>query len=174
MRIVDAEAADASALAELAALTFPLACPPHITEEAIASFVAAHLTTASFEDYVGSPAYDVLVAREPDGALAGYALAARREPPADIAPLVPPGPITELSKLYVRADRQGGGAAAELLTAVMERARAAGAPTVWLGTNHQNTRARRFYEREGFSLAGSRRFLVGDRWEDDVVYVRTA
>lgn len=174
MRIEDAEAADAPALAELAALTFPLACPPHITEEAIASFIAAHLTTASFEDYVGSPAYDVLVAREPDGTLAGYALAVRREPPADIAPLVPSGPVTELSKLYVRPDAQGGGVASGLLTAVASRARAAGAPAVWLGTNHQNARARRFYEREGFILAGTRRFLVGDRHEDDVVYVRTA
>ncbi|GAA1469268.1 GNAT family N-acetyltransferase [Microbacterium thalassium] len=172
MRIEDAVSEDAPALAELAARTFPLACPPHISADAIASFIAAHLTAAAFAGYLDDPAYDVLAAWEDDGRLGGYALSVRRDPPADIARLLPPGPVTELSKLYVRPEAHGGGAARLLLDAVVERARSAGTATVWLGTNRENHRARRFYEREGFALAGPRRFLVGDRWEDDVVYTR--
>ncbi len=172
MRIEDAVSGDAPALSALAAQTFPLACPPHISADAIASFIAAHLTASSFADYVDDPAYEVLVAREDDSRLDGYALSVRRAAPADIAPLLPDGPATELSKLYVRPDAHGGGAARQLLDAVVERARTAGTATVWLGTNQENRRARRFYEREGFELAGTRRFLVGGRWEDDVVYVR--
>lgn len=173
MRVEDAAARDAAALAAVAAETFPLACPPHIPSEAIASFVAANLSEAAFAGYILDPAYEVLVARDDDGLLGGYALTVRREPPADIAALLPLGAVTELSKLYVRAAAHGSGTAGTLLAAVIDRARAARTPILWLGTNRQNLRARRFYEREGFELRGTRRFLVGGSWEDDVVYART-
>jgi len=172
--IEDAAATDTAALAALAAETFPLACPPHVSATAIAAFIDAHLTASAFAHYLQDPAYDVIVARSGEGALDGYALAARRAPDPDIARMLPPGRITELSKLYVRPGAHGSGIASRLLAAVVERARSTDARTVWLGTNHANDRARRFYEREGFTLVGTRRFLVGERWEDDVVYALSA
>ena len=48
-------------------------------------------------------------------------------------------------------------------------ARARGAAGVWLGVNEENARANRFYQKQGFALVGRKRFLVGDRWEDDFV-----
>ena len=42
-----------------------------------------------------------------------------------------------------------------------------------LGTHPENTRAQRFYEREGFALVGRRRFQVGERVFDDPVYALT-
>ncbi len=158
-------------------VTFPLACPPHIGAAAIAEFVSTHLSASSFEGYMRDPAYDVRIARDEDDPSAGplgYTLAVRREPPDGIRRLLPPGPVTELSKLYVREDAHGSGVAGALLSGVLEDARRADSRTVWLGTNQRNVRARRFYEREGFTLAGTRRFLVGGAWEDDVVYVHGA
>ncbi len=44
--------ADAAALAELAADTFPLACPPSTTAEAIAAFIAANFTVERMAEYL--------------------------------------------------------------------------------------------------------------------------
>ncbi|MEO6997186.1 MAG: GNAT family N-acetyltransferase, partial [Terracoccus sp.] len=43
---------------------------------------------------------------------------------------------------------------------------------VWLGVNQQNERAQRFYAKSGFTVVGTKRFLVGDRYEDDFVMER--
>jgi len=43
---------------------------------------------------------------------------------------------------------------------------------MWLGVNQLNARAQRFYAKHGFERVGVKRFLVGDRFEDDFVYER--
>src|SRR5439155_12526091 len=47
---------DAAALAEVAAVTFALACPPSTKPEAIADFIATTLSEASFAAYLADPA----------------------------------------------------------------------------------------------------------------------
>ena len=66
-----AERADAAALAELAAETFPLACPPSTTPEAIAAFIAEHFTVDRLAGHLEDADRVVLVAEEPDGRLGG-------------------------------------------------------------------------------------------------------
>jgi RimJ/RimL family protein N-acetyltransferase len=46
------------------------------------------------------------------------------------------------------------------LSAVVDEARLAGCGRVWLVTTNDNTRALRFYQRNGFDVAGLRRFAV--------------
>jgi ribosomal protein S18 acetylase RimI-like enzyme len=87
-----------------------------------------------------------------------------------VAAVVRHRPTTELSKIYVLPDAHGGGVARELLAAAVEVARDIGAAGMWLGTNQANVRAQRFYEKSGFEQIGTKRFHVGDRWEDDFVY----
>ena len=48
----------------------------------------------------------------------------------------------------------------------------AGAAGMWLGVNEENARAQRFYGKHGFERVGAKRFLVGDRYEDDWVMER--
>ncbi|MEP6478552.1 MAG: GNAT family N-acetyltransferase, partial [Rhodoglobus sp.] len=40
---------------------------------------------------------------------------------------------------------------------------------VWLGVNQFNARANRFYEKSGFAIVGTKKFLVGEKYEDDFV-----
>jgi diamine N-acetyltransferase len=65
-----AEPADAPALAELAAETFPLACPPHTTQASIAAFIAEHFTVARFDEYLADGARALLIAEAPSGSSA--------------------------------------------------------------------------------------------------------
>jgi len=161
--------ADAAALAALAAETFPLACPPHTLPESIAAFIAEHLSETSFDGYLADPDRVLFVA-EGDGRALGYTMLIVGEPKdPDVAAAVTARPTAELSKVYVREGYHGGGLASRLVTASVEAARDRGAVTVWLGVNQENARANRFYEKQGFGLVGTKRFLVGERYEDDFV-----
>ena len=134
------------------------------------AFVAEHLTAQRFEEYLADPGRAVLLAEEDSSAI-GYVMLVHGEPyDADARAVVRHRPTTELSKIYVLPNAHGGGVARELLAAAIDVARESGAAGMWLGTNQANVRAQRFYEKSGFDRVGTKRFHVGDRWEDDFVY----
>ena len=173
MLIRPAVIADADALSAVAAATFKLACPPDMTEEAIAAFVAEHLTPDSFAGYLTDPERALLIAEE-GGEPLGYTMLVFGEPYAeDVRAVVPQRPAAELSKIYVLPEAAGTGLAGGLMEASVAIARNRGAAVLWLGTNQQNQRAQRFYAKSGFAHVGTRRFWVGDHWEDDDVFALT-
>jgi len=160
---------DAALLHRLAAATFALACPPGTTPEAIADFIATHLSEAGFEDYLADPARDLFIG-EVDGTPAGYTMLVTGEPTdPDVASVVTVRPTSELSKVYVLEGFHGSGLSRELVSTTVGAARERGSASVWLGVNEHNRRANRFYEKQGFVRVGNKKFLVGERWEDDFV-----
>ncbi|MBU2669253.1 GNAT family N-acetyltransferase [Actinoplanes bogorensis] len=60
----------------------------------------------------------------------------------------------EVEQVYVDGAFRGGGVARALLDAAEQRVRAGGHPIAWLAVVPGNARARRFYERQGWSDAG--------------------
>ena len=164
---------DVAVLADLAALTFPLACPPSIGPSDAAAFIAAHLSAARFHDYLADPTRRVLVVPDESGALVGYALLVLGEPyDADAAAALALRPTVELSKCYVHPSRHGSGVAAALMAASRATARDVGAVAMWLGVNRHNARAQRFYAKSGFVVVGTKHFTVGTVREDDYVMER--
>jgi ribosomal protein S18 acetylase RimI-like enzyme len=162
---------DAALLHELAALTFGLACPPGTTEEAIADFVATRLSETSFAGYLADPARVLFIA-EVDGTPAGYTMLISGEPAdPDVAAAITVRPTVELSKVYVVEGHHGAGVGAALMSATLTVARERAA-AVWLGVNQHNARANRFYEKNGFAIVGTKKFLVGGKFEDDFVRER--
>ena len=95
-------------------------------------------------------------------------------PPADpdVAAALTVQPTAELSKCYVMPGHHGAGVASALMARTLESAGERGAAAVWLGVNEENERAQGFYEKSGFAKVGRKRFLVGDRWEEDFVLER--
>ena len=165
-----ATATDADALAFVAAVTFPLACPPHTTREDAATFVIENLSAASFRAYLSDPDRVVLVAEE-NGQPIGYTMVVFGEPhDEDVAGALTLRPTSELSKCYVLPGHHGRGVAGRLMQVSIDAAREHGAAGMWLGVNEENERAQRFYLKSGFSKVGVKRFRVGDRWEDDFVF----
>jgi diamine N-acetyltransferase len=167
-----ASADDAGRLAELAAITFPLACPPGSAPEDIAAHLADTLSEENFRAYLADPFVTVLVI-DADGGLRGYSLlVARPAQDPDVASALTILPSAELSKCYVHPDHHGLGAAAELMHASVGSAAAAGAAGMWLGVNSQNARAIRFYEKSGFRKVGTKSFQLGGTVEHDFVMER--
>lgn len=160
---------DAALLHRVAAETFPLACPPDTSPTSIASFIAENLSVVSFEAYLADPTR-LLFVGEVDGVASGYTMVVFGEPyDVDVARAVTDRPTAELSKCYALPAAHGTGLAAAMVTASAQAARSRGARSLWLGVNQQNVRANRFYEKQGFVQVGTKKFLVGERYEDDFV-----
>jgi GNAT superfamily N-acetyltransferase len=173
VRIRVARPDEAAALAELAAATFALACPPHTTAESITAFIRDVLARTNFEVYLADPERLLLVAEDQAGRLTGYTMLVFGEPhDPDAAAAIRIRPTVELSKCYVRADVHGTGTAAALMAATLDAARERGAAGSWLGVNEENARALRFYGKHGYERVGTKHFLVGERYEDDYVLER--
>lgn len=160
---------DATELAQLAAETFALACPPDMSQSDIDTFVSESLSEQSFAGYIGDQKRMLLVA-DSGSDIAGYTMLVD-VPPRDaaVAEALTARPAVELNKVYVRATSHGSGVAGSLMRATLDAAASAGARGVWLGVNQLNSRAVRFYEKSGFRRVGTRRFKVGERWCDDFV-----
>ena len=170
--VAAADEADLPELADVAAHTFPLACPPSATPENVAAFIDENLSQERFRDYLKDPDRAVLTARD-DGRIVGYVMLIRGVPDDDdVQRAVTPRPAVELSKLYVLPDCHGAGVSAALMTAALERAAGLDAECVWLGVNQQNQRAQRFYAKHGFSINGTKTFRLGEGVENDYVMVR--
>ncbi|WP_253904183.1 GNAT family N-acetyltransferase, partial [Arthrobacter sp. Br18] len=161
---------DAAALAECAAVTFPLACPAGSRPADIARFVATHLSAERFMEYVEDPDRTVLCIREthvPDGMpgevvarrdgsdprlfpgepgrsgrLGGYSMLVRTQPTdPDVVEALTLSPVVELSKFYIHPDNHGRGTAAALMRETLDHALRNGFPGIWLGVNQENERA---------------------------------
>lgn len=172
VRVATATESDLDELADVAARTFPLACPPSATADNIAAFIAANLSRDRFADYLADPDRVVLGARDQHRML-GYAMLIRGvADDADVQLAVPQRPAVELSKCYVLPDAHGSEVAAALMTATLDRSRDLAAACTWLGVNQNNQRAQRFYTKHGFRITGTKTFRLGDGIEQDYVMVR--
>lgn len=153
-------AGDAQDLHDVAARTFPLACPPSVSAQEAHAFVIEHLSAAQFRTWARARGTILLVAELAE-VVVGYTL-------VHLA-----GERADLNKFYVLPEHHGGGVSGALMTATLTHAAKAGARSIWLGVNQLNERAQRFYRRHGFDITGVRTFTVGADEHDDYVMERT-
>ncbi|MFI5716923.1 GNAT family N-acetyltransferase [Nocardia sp. NPDC051750] len=160
---------DAEALSDVAAATFPLACPPGTDIDDIEVFLTDVLSGERFGEYLSDPARTVLKAVA-DDEIVGYTIL-HGGTPADpaVAAAVDLDPVLEISKMYVLPGHHGAGVSSALMQAALERARGAGYAGIWLGVNQQNLRAQRFYAKYGFQQVGTKTFTVGRQVHHDFV-----
>ena len=153
---------EATAVADLAIETFPMACPPSLNEHDMLAYIDAHLTAQRFAEHLAHPERDVLVASD-DTRLLGYVLLffdADGAPARELGVTLATSGL--LSKCYVRSECHGQGVAAVLLDAAGSRAVERGVEGLWLNVNYDNHRAQRFYAKHGWERVGYVDFVVGD------------
>lgn len=114
------------------------------------------------------PCIDWLVAQV-GGEIVGY---------AKLRPLGAPAPqpqegALELQQIYVLQPWHGRGIAEHLMQWAVQRARERAAPELYLTVFDHNERAKRFYTRHGFVEVGRCTFQLGDRIDDDRVWLKT-
>ncbi len=160
-----AAVSDAPVLAELAAETFPLACPPGFDELAIRLHIRRRLSADAFRINLADVGLEYTIALRSADSAVGYLLLA-------VPGATDEEPLLELKQIYVRPSYQGTGLADELMQRATARADELGFAGVWLGTSKVNSRAIAFYRRHGFEVVGERVFLVDDVPNEDWVMRR--
>lgn len=136
IRLRQAQHTDAASLAALAIQVWLDTYAGDGIHDALARYVLAEFTPASFGARIADPAQRVLVATA-GPCLVGFA-ALRLHAPCPVAG----GPGTELATLYVQRPFAGQGIGAQLFDAART---AAEAGAFWLAVNAQNLRALAFY-----------------------------
>lgn len=117
LSIQEATADEAEDLAQLAMVTFPLACPPSSMQEDIAHFIATQLSAARFAEYIADPLRSVLHLRN-GGGPCGYSMLVRGSTmDSEVRAVLTCSPTIELSKFYVHPDHHGRGVAPALMKA---------------------------------------------------------
>lgn len=161
--------ADAARYATVAAETFFEAYAASSDPANLAAHIGREFGEAKQRRELDDPAITVLAAHEPSGDWAGFATLR-----ADVSTdgVVASRPI-EIVRFYVRGRWHGCGAARRLMEAAFAFAAARGHDAVWLQVWEENARARRFYEKSGLRAVGTRPFLFGEVWEDDIVYAKS-
>jgi [ribosomal protein S18]-alanine N-acetyltransferase len=117
-----------------------------------------HTYREELADSTGTRHYVVI--EDEDGRFAGW------------AGLAAVGDQADVLTIGVRPESQGRGFGARLLTALLGEAAARGCPEVFLDVRADNDRARRLYERFGFTQVGVRKRYYQPSGVDAIVMVR--
>jgi GNAT superfamily N-acetyltransferase len=162
IRYRDAGPLDAAILADLGRRTFAETFGHLYSPENLAAFLATH-NEDNWLAELSDPAFSVRLI-EADGVPAAYA---KVGPPT--LPFEPRGASIELRQFYVLKPWQGAGISHALMAWAIEEAIRRGADDLYLSVFVDNHRARRFYERYGFTFVGPYTFMVGTHEDEDHV-----
>lgn len=157
-----AEFADLAPLLDVAQTSFVQAFTKGNKLENVKTYLSQAFTSVQLEKEWRNPASTFLLASL-EGKLVGYTkvnFAAAQTDVRDPESL-------EVARLYTLEEVWGRGVGQFLLDAVLDFAKENRKSFVWLGVWEHNTRAIRFYEKNGFKNFGSHHFPFGDEVQND-------
>jgi ribosomal protein S18 acetylase RimI-like enzyme len=163
---------DAAALAKTAARLFHEAFAASNSPENMQRYLASAFHEAQQRAELTDPRNHAFLLHSTaidDAQLMGYAILRDGDhPPA----VTTPRPL-QLWRFYLDETLQGQGAAAALMQHVVSHARVLAAGSLWLTVWEHNPRAIRFYQKQGFAVAGEASFFLGDEAQTDLLLVAT-
>jgi ribosomal protein S18 acetylase RimI-like enzyme len=161
-----AAAKDTAPISRIAADTFALACPANTPAEEIQAFIRDNLRPDDFLAALDDPQQQLRVLLQDENVI-GYSLVRLRPSALGIAEA---DQAIELTRCYLAVTHHGNGAAQYLLEQTLTGQRA----SVRLTVSEANTRALRFYQRNGFAIVGETTFQCGAELHRDWVMLRPA
>ena len=166
-RLKRATAADAAALSLVASACFLETFAGILQGADIVAHCAKANAPDVFRGWAGDDASRVVLAEIATGAAPiGYStLTAPDLPAVETSP-----DDIELRRIYTLSRAHGTGLGPALMAQAVHDARAMGRRRMLLGVYAGNDRARHFYEKQGFTAVGERRYPVGATLCDDVIY----
>ncbi len=162
-------AADAQALAELAARLFTEAYGPTHPEPELSRYLAHSFSVEKVRDEIVDNDVVMLVAEDESSRALGYAfLRKTKELPDGVSSYN----SFEVVRFYVETAAQGRGIGAALMRKCFDVSRQRGAEIIWLQVWKEAPWAIGFYQRMGFGTVGSASFYFGERVDDDQIMSR--
>lgn len=163
MRCRDASAADALAIDALYRAVFEQTFRHLYSQENYESFMG-RFSVEEWRRQLADPGYAFRIAENPDGRPVGFVKVGPMDLPAGEGERA-----MELYNLYLLDEARGTGVADELTRWAARTARAMGGEALFLSVFTENHRARRFYQRHGFTEVGPYAFMVGDHVDEDII-----
>jgi diamine N-acetyltransferase len=155
---------DAPALAECGAKLFTETFGPLYKKADLNAFLREVHSTEAVAAEIADPAFEHRVVED-----AGLFIAYCKIGPLGVpAPKPKPGAL-ELKQLYVHKPFHGQGIAPVLMQWAMRRAKARGAPEMYLSVFQENPRAQAFYARYGFRTVSDYKFMVGKQADAEFI-----
>ena len=154
--------ADAAMIADLFARSFVDTFGHLYSADDLEIFLRG-VTPQSFDEEIRNDAFALRVAEEGSNPV-GFA---KLGPPS--LPVEPPRGTLELWQIYVLKPWQGQGVAQQLFDWAEGEARRRGGEHLQLTVYVDNHRARRFYDRRGFTVVGRYDFMVGNHADEDLI-----
>ena len=148
---------DANLISVLGTTTFYEAYYEQDQPAALASYILESFSPDQIRCEMETPGSEFFIIFLDEKAV-GYAKL-REDPPA---PGVSSENAIELQRFYAVERVWGKGVGEILLNHVLDAAREKGFDTLWLGVWEENTRGRRFYEKQGFTATAGRLEFVYD------------
>lgn len=150
---------DVKQLAEIAKLTFPLACPPTAQEKNLTPYINKNLNKEVFENYINNKT-DYLLVAQIDDKIAGFGLLQNIH--SDEA---------ELSRLYILPIFHRLGIGAKLSKQLIQFATEKQIPNITLCVYKHNNKAKQLYKKLGFTFKEEYKFVMGDEIHNDEILV---
>ena len=158
MKISLAEPSHVNGLAYIVKSTFHLACPEDSNRDLQSVYISKHLSEHNFKQLLSSKKHKVWVALEGEG-------------PVGLAVMeVVTDNLAMLSKLYVLPSFQGKGVAIELYKTVLNYVISCGVKKLNLSVYSGNSKAKSFYEKQGFILLETCDFIMETEIHEDHIY----
>lgn len=162
-----AKPADSAALGDFMARNFLAAYGHCSTPENIQAAIHEHYGEAAQLRQIQDPSRWNLIALHGE-AWAGHA---QLKSGGDVPDGATAHPAVELSRFYVDTAFHGRSVAQAMMGKVKSRARELGARSIFLSVWQEQPQAIRFYTKEGFTIAGTLVFVVGNDPKDDWLMV---
>lgn len=157
------------AVSKIAATTFTLACPSSSEKDELEKYISSNLSPSYFQKALNSNSI-FLICAFANCEMAGFVTVA----PSSECILESGIVVTsEIQKLYVLPKFHGANVAQKLMEAALNYLKNLGVANVWLGVYGNNLRAKRFYSKYGFSIAGETHFKMGNEVHLDHIMVAT-
>jgi ribosomal protein S18 acetylase RimI-like enzyme len=165
----EASPADINSLALIGSATFLETFAGILDGEAIVAHCKREHSAEAYARYLAGGAYAWLAETQLGNAPVGFSLVGGTDLPGS----KPDGTDLELKRIYTLLRFHGSGMGAELMRRAITRAKESGARRLLLGVYAGNSQAQAFYQKNGFERIADRKFRVGDREYEDIVFART-
>lgn len=162
MQVVPAQTADSEALRAFAEYTFRAAFQASNDPLRFEQYCSEAFSSEQFAREMAHPESAFWLAREGDVIVAYIKLNFDRHPSE-----LNSRNTVQVERLYVAPAMQGRKIGEKLLNFALEQARNRRAEWVWLSVWQENPPAVRFYERCGYSIFGTKVFVLGDEVQTD-------
>jgi len=159
--------ADQVPFGEFSRRTFGATYGPFQTPERMARHLTDRMNDRQLGEELADPARTVLALTH-DDEWAAFAMLRGGDSPPEVSAVRP----VEIERFYVAQEWHGRGIAAPLMAGTLAAARELGHDVAWLTVWERNPRAVRFYEKQGFRIAGRHIYLFAGTPEDDHLMVR--